>query len=112
MVLLSLLVVSIPLQQSMSQIADNMKMTNEITLTSRNYLKNLDANIKIDKIDFKNISDDKTKNLLRVSEIVNVPDDFVVTNEHKNELTKLLSMATQKSVELDLDIVEISSAYV
>jgi len=108
MVLLSLLVVSVPLQQSMSQISDNMKVTNQITNTSENYLDSLDDNIDVSKISFKNMSED----LIRVSEVVNVPDDFVVTNEHKTELTKLLSMATQKSVELDLDIVEISSVYV
>ena len=108
MVLLSLLVVSIPLQQSMSQIADNMKITNQITVTSRNYLESMNNNIQVDEISFKNMSDD----LLRVSTIINVPDNYLVTNEHTNELTKLLSMATQKSVELDLDIVEISSAYV
>jgi hypothetical protein len=108
MVLLSLLVVSIPLQESMSQISDNMKTTNQITVTSRNYLESVNNNIQIDEISFKNMADD----LLRVSTIINVPDNYLVTNEHKNELTKLLSMVTQKSVELDLDIVEISSAYV
>jgi hypothetical protein len=108
MVFLSLLVVSIPLQESMSQISDNMEITNEITITSRNYLESVNNNIQIDEISFKNMADD----LLRVSTIINVPDNYLVTNEHKNELTKLLSMATQKSVELDLDIVEISSAYV
>ena len=108
MVLLSLLVVSIPLQKSMSQISDNMKITNQITITSKNYLESMNSNIQVDKISFKNLSDD----LLRVSTIINVPNNYLITTEDKNELTKLLSMATQKSVELDLNIVEISSAYV
>lgn len=108
LVLLSVLVVSLPLQKSMSRIADNIQITNKITVTSENYLKSLEKDIVVDNIKFKNISDE----LIRVSEVLNVPNHFLINNEHKNELTKLLSMSAQKSVELDLDIVEISSVYI
>ena len=108
LVFLSILVVSFPLQKSMSKIADNMKITNKITITSENYLNSLDGNIVLNNINFKNISDD----LIRVSAVLNVPSDFVINKEHKSELTKLLSMSTQKSIELDLDIVEILSVYI
>ncbi len=108
LVFVSILVVSLPLQKSMSKIAENMKTTNQITKTSENYLESLDENIKLNSVNFKNISDE----LIRVSAVLNVPSNFVIDNNHKGELTKLLSMSTQKSIELDLDIVEILSVYI
>jgi len=43
---------------------------------------------------------------------LNVPSDVLITNENKTDLTKILSLNLQKSIELDLSIVGISSVYI
>jgi hypothetical protein len=108
MVIISVLLITIPLEKSMSKIADNMKITNQINEISISYLASINNKILLDKMSFHNLSDD----VLRVSAVLNVPSDILITNENKDELAKLLSMQIQKSVELDLNIVEISSVYI
>lgn len=108
MVFLSVLVISIPLQKSMQQIASNINVTNQINITSKSYLQNLSDEIIVDNINFNNIKSDS----IFVNLKLNVPNDFVITNQHKLELTKLLSASTQKSVKLNLNIVEVSSVYI
>lgn len=108
MVIFSVLLISIPLKKSMTQIAENMTITNQINNISKSYLDSINKKISLDKIFFNNLSDD----VLRVSAVLNVPSDVLVTKDNKDELTKLLSLEIEKSVELDLSIVEISSVYI
>jgi|GEM_PF-2453207 len=55
MVFLSILIISIPLQKSMYKIAENMKITNQINSVTQDYFENLDPNIDVNEISFKNV---------------------------------------------------------
>ncbi len=108
MVFFFVLLISFPLQKSMSQISYNIQTTNQINETIKSYFKSIDTKIDLDKISFHDLGDD----LIRVKSVLNVPNDILITSENKNDLTKLLSLNLQKSIELDLNIVEISSVYI
>ncbi|HRX63700.1 MAG TPA: TIGR00341 family protein [Candidatus Absconditabacterales bacterium] len=108
MVFLSILIISIPLQKSMYKIAENMKITNQINSVTQDYFENLDPNIDVNEISFKNVGED----LLRVNLELNIPDGFLFTDLNRKEFTKILSTQTDSSIELDINIVELSSVYV
>ncbi len=108
MVFLSILIISIPLQKSMYKIAENMKITNQINSVTQDYFENLDPNIDVNEISFKNVWED----LLRVNLELNIPDWFLFTDLNRKEFTKILSTQTDSSIELDINIVELSSVYV
>lgn len=92
----------------MLQISDNIKINNQINETIKSYFKSIDTKIYLDKVSFQNLWDD----LIRINSVLNVPSDVLITNENKTDLTKILSLNLQKSIELDLSIVEISSVYI
>lgn len=92
----------------MLQISDNIKINNQINETIKSYFKSIDTKIDLDKVSFQNLWDD----LIRINSVLNVPSDVLITNENKTDLTKILSLNLQKSIELDLNIVEISSVYI
>jgi len=100
--------IMVPLWKSMIQISETQKITNIITTVSDDYFSSLDEWIKINEIKYRNMPN----NIVRVVSKLDVPSDYVITNLHKDELTKMLSSTLWKSVELDLDIVEISSVYI
>jgi len=92
----------------MLQISDNIKINNQINETIKSYFKSIDTKIDLDKVSFQNLWDD----LIRINSVLNVPSDVLITNENKTDLTKILSLNLQKSIELDLNIVGISSVYI
>ena len=92
----------------MLQISDNIKINNQINETIKSYFKSIDTKIDLDKVSFQNLWDD----LIRINSVLNVPSDVLITNENKTDLTKILSLNLQKSIELDLSIVGISSVYI
>ena len=100
--------ITVPLWKSMTQIAETQKMNSLITQVSNNYFDTLNDDIVINELSFRNVSDDT----VRIVSKLDVPAEFSFTNSYKEELTKRLSESLWKSVELDLDIVEISSAYI
>lgn len=100
--------IMVPLWKSMTQIAETQKMNSLITQVSNNYFGTLNDDIVINELSFRNVSDDT----VRIVSKLDVPSDFSFTNSYKEELTKRLSESLWKSVELDLDIVEISSVYI
>ncbi len=100
--------IMVPLWKSMTQIADSQKTNSMITQVSNDYFSSLNNEIVINELSFRNVSDDT----VRIISKLDVPSEFTFTNLHKEELTKRLSDALWKSVELDLDIVEISSVYI
>ena len=100
--------ITVPLWQSMSQIAQDQRTTNIVSKVSDSYLSALNDGVVISELSFRTISND----VVRVSEKLDVPSNFTLTNVHKDELTKKLSESLWKSVELDLDIVELSSVYI
>lgn len=108
MVMIFVWLITVPLWQSMSQIAQDQKTTSVISKVSDTYLSTLNDNVVISELAFRSVSND----IIRVSEKLDVPSDFTLTNVHKDELTKRLSESLWKSVELDLDIVELSSVYI
>lgn len=100
--------ITVPLRKSMTQIAETQKMNSLITQVSNNYFNSLNNDIVINELSFRNVSDDT----VRIVSKLDVPAAFSFTNSHKDELTKRLAESLWKSVELDLDIVEISSVYI
>ena len=100
--------ITVPLRKSMTQIAETQKMNSLITQVSNNYFNSLNNDIVINELSFRNVSDDT----VRIVSKLDVPAEFSFTNSHKDELTKRLAESLWKSVELDLDIVEISSVYI
>lgn len=100
--------ITVPLRKSMTQIAESQKMNSLITQVSNNYFGTLNDDIVINELSFRNVSDDT----VRIVSKLDAPSDFSFTNSYKEELTKRLSESLWKSVELDLDIVEISSVYI
>lgn len=108
MVIVFVWLISIPLRKSMLQIADTQATTSLITDISDDYLDSLDEWIVINDLSFRNLDN----NVTRIAAKLDVPSDFMFTNLHKDELTKKLAEWLWKSVELDLNIVEISSVYI
>lgn len=100
--------ITVPLRKSMTQIAESQRMNSLITQVSNNYFGTLNDDIVINELSFRNVSDDT----VRIVSKLDVPSDFSFTNSYKEELTKKLSESLWKSVELNLDIVEISSVYI
>ena len=100
--------ITVPLWKSMTQIAETQKMNSLITQVSNSYFDTLNDGIVINELSFRNVSDDT----VRIVSKLDVPSEFTFTDSYKEELTKKLSESLWKSVELDLDIVEISSAYI
>lgn len=108
LVLFFICLIMVPLQKSMSQMTESQKINTLITQVSNSYFDSLNDEIVINELSFRNVSDDT----VRIVSKLDVPTEFSFTNVHKEELTKKLSEALWKSVELDLDIVEISSVYI
>lgn len=100
--------ITVPLWKSMTKIAETQKINNKITQISNNYFNSLNDEIVINELSFRDVSDDT----VRIVSKLDVPAEFSFTNLYKDELTKRLAESLWKSVELDLDIVEISSAYI
>lgn len=100
--------IMVPLWKSMTQIASTQKTQSLITNVSEEYFKILNNWIQINDLSFRDV----WNNTLRVVTKLDVPSEFSFTNIHKEELTKRLSESLGKSIELDLDIVEISSVYI
>lgn len=108
MLIIFVWLITVPLRKSMTQIAEAQKINSKITQISNNYLNNLNNEIVINEISYRNVSDET----IRIVTKLDVPAEFSFTNSYKDELTKKLSESLWKSVELDLDIVEISSVYI
>jgi len=71
----------------MSQIAQDQRTTNIVSKVSDSYLSALNDGVVISELSFRTISND----VVRVSEKLDVPSNFTLTNVHKDELTKKLS---------------------
>ena len=108
MLIVFIWLITVPLWKSMTQIAETQKTNSLITQVSNNYFNTLNNDIVINELSFRNVSDDT----VRIVTKLDVPSEFSFTNSYKEELTKRLSETLWKSVELDLDIVEISSVYI
>ena len=108
MLIIFVWLITVPLRKSMTQIAETQKMNSLITQVSNDYFDSLNNEIVINELSFRNVSE----GTVRIVSKLDVPAEFSFTNSYKEELTKRLSESLWKSVELDLDIVEISSVYI
>ncbi|MBU0625928.1 hypothetical protein KKH82_00355 [Patescibacteria group bacterium] len=105
---LMIVAISIPLTNSMKSIANDMQMTKTIEQTTKDFIHNLNEEITIKKSEYQNLETDT----IRINTTIEVPDTMIITQEHKNDLSKVLAASTKKSVELDLNIVTLSSIYI
>lgn len=108
MVFVFICLISVPLWKSMTKIAETQMLTSSISKISNDYLDSLNEWIDVNSLSFRKMDND----VIRITTKLDVPSDFMFTNLHKDEFTKRLSAWLWESVELDLDIVEISSVYV
>lgn len=108
LVILTIAILTVPLRKGMQTIGQNYKTNIILNDTFDNFLETIDPKIEFTEIDYKK-SEDKT---LRINATLTVPDTIQITNEHRNELTQHLALATQNSVELELKIIDVSSVYI
>jgi len=108
LVFLTITIISIPLWKWMQSIAQDYKFNAILNTTFDNFLDTVDPRIEPTEIEYKK-SEDKT---LRINATLNVPNTVKITDKHKAELTQLLALATQNSIELELNIIDISSIYI
>lgn len=106
-VIITILIIT-PLTQSMREIANNINTKQKIENVTNEFLWNINKKIEIEKISYQ-IQDNET---LRISATIDVPSTTPITEKQKNDLSKILALSTQKSVNLDLNIVNISSALI
>lgn len=97
-----------PLTQSMKEITNNIKTKQTIENVTNEFLGNINKKIEIEKISYQTQDDD----ILRIRATIDVPSTTPITEQQKNDLSKILALSTEKSVNLDLNIVNISSALI
>lgn len=109
LVILTITIISIPLIKSMTSISQDININQNIKNTIYSFTKNnIDEKIEVDNIKFINID----KNKIFINTTLNVPIWTIITDKHKQELTNMLALSTNKSVDLDLRLVDISSVYI
>lgn len=106
--IITIILILTPLTQSMRNIADDIKTKQTIENVSNKFLANINKWIEIEKTSYQ-IQDNDT---LRISTTIAVPSATPITEKHKNELSQILALATQKSVNLDINIVNVSSVLI
>lgn len=106
---ITIIIISVPLVSSMKTIAQNMNTNKTIKTIISNYVYNINSNITLEKFDYKNIN--QTDKLLINSQI-SVPDSIKITDQHKNEISKILAANLQKSIDFNLQILDISSVVI
>lgn len=92
----------------MKSIADDINTKQKIEKVTDEFFWNINKKIEIEKISYQ-IQDNET---LRINATIDVPSTTPITEKQKNDLSKILALSTQKSVNLDLNIVNISSALI
>lgn len=106
--IITVIILSIPLTNSMKSISDDIYITKIIEQTTKDFVKGINENIEIENITYQNIETDK----IRINAIINVPNTIVITQENKDNLSKVLAAAAKKSIDLNLNIASFSSVYI
>lgn len=104
----TIILISIPLFKWMKSITDDLNLNQSIQNTLNSFIKNIDEEINISNLNYKKIEQNK----IFVSAILNVPIWTIITDKHKQEITSMLALSTNKSIDLDLRLVDISSVYI
>ncbi len=107
-VFLTIIFLLLSLLKWMQSMTENYKINYKITNTVDDFFKNKDSKINVWNIDFKELDND----VLNVSISLSTPNYIKITDNDKNELTKYLAVILQKSVQLELNIVELSSVFI
>lgn len=89
----------------MKSIANDIVTRQKIENTTKEFFGNINKKIEIEKISYQT----HTNDTLRISATIDVPSTTPITENNKNELSKILALSTEKSVNLDLNIVNIAS---
>ncbi len=92
----------------MVTIAHDLSLNGTIQQVFTNYFEKIDPKIELQEIEHQEADED----LLRIMARLNVPNTIKITNKHKNDLSKLLAVATESSIELDLNLIDIASVYI
>ncbi len=93
----------------MKSIAQNMNTNYIIKTTISDYISTINKNISLEKFDYQNI--DGTEKLL-INTQISAPDSIKITDQHKNEISKILAANLKKSIDLNLQILGISSVVI
>lgn len=105
LIVLTIWVLLVPLRKGMQTIAFNFKTNAIIYNTFDKFWWTVNQSIKFQKPSFQRINDEK----LKVNATLDIPNSLKITDVHKQELTKRLAAATQKSIELQLNLIWVSS---
>ncbi len=105
---ITIILISTPLIRSMESITENLQIKQTIENTTKEFLADINKEIEIEKISHQIQGND----ILRISATIDVPNTTPITETHKNELSQILALSTQKSINLDLNIVNISSVII
>lgn len=108
LIILTIAALTIPLRKGMETIAFNFKTSKTINQNFENFREWVNQSIRYDTPQFTTLDEDT----LRVSATLHVPGALKITDEHRQELTQRLAVATQKSIELQLNLIDISSVYI
>jgi hypothetical protein len=93
----------------MKTIAQNMNTNQIIKTTISDYIYTINPNITLEKFDHQNL--DQTNKLL-INTQISVPDTIKITDQHKNEISKILAANLHKSIDFNLQILDISSVII
>ena len=106
---LTIIIISVPLVSSMKTIAKNMNTNHIIKTTISDYISTINPNITLEKFDYQNIDGiDK----LFINSQISAPDSIKITDQHKNEISKILAANLKKSIDFNLQIIDISSVVI
>ncbi|NOZ44693.1 MAG: hypothetical protein GXP45_06200 [bacterium] len=108
LVLLTIIILFVPLWKGMQTIAFNFKTNAIINESFDTFRKSINPSIKFQNPSFQKIND----NTLKVNATLSVPSNLKITENYKKELTQRLALATQESIELQLNIIGVSSIYI
>lgn len=104
----TIILISIPLFKWMESITDDINLNQSIRNTMTSFVQNINDKVEISDLNYKNTEQNK----IFVNAILNVPIWTIITDKHKQELTNMLALSTNKSIDLDLRLVDISSVYI
>ena len=107
-VVLTIGVLIFPLWKGMESIAQNFSTQSVVHDTFDSFRDSVNHSIHVQDITIQSPDDD----LFRIQATLNIPDTLQITNEHKQELTERLAVATQHSIELQLSLIGVSSVHI
>lgn len=106
--LISILLISVPLVNSMKSIVYDIQTTQTIEKNTNDFIQSIDKRIEIKNIWYQNLKENK----ILIETTINVPNTTIITEKNRDDLSKILAASTNKSVDLELNIVTLSSVVI